>query len=529
MYPHLRQTFYNAVKETCSEGSLLGGALKRRYQLYNAYYAYWLLFSVRLLVSVYLLNSSEGSKDQGCQKHVWYLSADISMATWSRVTNADATFAFIFALCCTFPITVHRLVYHHPDGFIWTQVYDIFVRNVDQFAANNGQLRIQLTAGELFRRPIWCLVEALRKVVQRVKGDRVTFSPADKMAFFPNTAPKVRCWILFIGWVYEAVNRLVYSGNHFYESFVRRLCLLFVSEILMDALTKKGDFEALLSGGHYLLLLLNAMDFAFYHLCFVVFFQLAMHNLHITYSFILLACFEYRHLNRCLRSAIMTILSSSSSANHPQAITSNHQHQLFRSLLDFRRQHTRLTTFILYTNERILSPHFIAFLVTTFLASSYVIVLLTFHEVNPNYRTVFVLFLVAQGIGFATTTSSFIPVNRMMLSSNRLLFAIMGRLGAHSLRTSLTPPEGAAGGDRGRKSSKWSAALLNSSSSSSSTPQSSLSLVQASVFREKWKLASYYELIYRSEKPLAISIGLYGPLTSSSFLQVTVFDHILFY
>ncbi|KAH9403458.1 hypothetical protein TYRP_015348 [Tyrophagus putrescentiae] len=474
MYPHLRQTFYSVVRETCSEGTLPSGALKRRYQLYNAYYAYWLLFSVRLLVSVYLLNSSEGSNDQGCQKHVWYLSADISMATWSRVTNADATFAFIFALCCTFPITV----------------YDIFVRNVDQFAANNGQLRIQLTAGELFRRPIWCLVEALRKVVQRVKGDRVTFSPADKMAFFPNTSPKVRCWILFIGWVYEAVNRLVYS------------------EILMDALTKKGDFQALASGGHYLLLLINGLDFV------------AMHNLHITYTVILLSSFEYRHLNRCLRSVIMTILSSSSSANYHQAITSNHQHQIFSSLLDFRRQHTRLTTFILYTNDRILSPHFIAFLVTTFLASSYVIVLLTFHEVNPNYRTVFILFLVAQGIGFATTTSSFIPVNRMMLSSNRLLFAIMGRLGAHSLRTSLTPPEGAAGGDRGRKSSKWSAALLNSSSSSSSTPQSSLSLVQASVFREKWKLASYYELIYRSEKPLAISIGLYGPLTSSSFLQI---------
>lgn len=200
MFPHVRDTLYDLVREIHQPTKLSKAQHRRRYLLYNAYYLFYVLIAIRLLFSSFAIRYDM----------LWYFEYDNTMATLKRIGSSNANFLLVFGVTTTFPIVSHKLVYYKPDSIIWERMYDVLVRNVDQFKEENRGFRFHFPLTD-FLHPLALLVRLARIVFSRITGRNVRITR--KLVYFPHASVRVRTQVLLVGLYFEFLARFLYLSK----------------------------------------------------------------------------------------------------------------------------------------------------------------------------------------------------------------------------------------------------------------------------------------------------------------------------
>lgn len=200
MYPHFRETLYDLINNLYDD-PIEADKLRRRRLFYNVYYSFWVLLGIRLLFGSFAI-----------QFHVaWYLEYDLSLGFIGNVSAYNPTILAILGLMIIFPIVVHRTVYYTPDPVIWSYMYDVLVRNVNQFADDNAHLLLQWSWRQMADSPCRMILDNWRRLRDRLTGNGVSFR--QPLKYYPHASARLRSRLLFLGLPFEVQARAFYLGE----------------------------------------------------------------------------------------------------------------------------------------------------------------------------------------------------------------------------------------------------------------------------------------------------------------------------
>ena len=337
-------------------------------------------------------------------------------------------------------------LYFSTDKRVWSHLYDLVVRNQKQVLFKWKQSRSRKSSDNSFS---WLNIF-------RPSWWKTAVPSSSSLAHYPNLSEKLRIKIAQIVLLFETLNTVNYAYRvysifaHTFGIMKKHKSTLTVPQILFAAVQY-----------------LTHIHKAFYNYMMLYLVELILYLVFLIYSA------HYRLTNNELKKVKVRLIIE---GDHKRINSLN----LSRSIQNYRTAHNRLTVFILQFNKSIISPviafylhYYMPFHAYRFVATYYQRRELTLAIVRQSYFFSAIMWLFLITITFLTT-----KVNGRIASSGRTLGSIFARKGVLAKMQRRLPINWTAGF---QLESIWG--------------------------REALKLASYYELVWRSERELAFTAG----------------------
>lgn len=392
-----------------------------------------------------------------------FFSSDLMVgkAYQSKVIRANKYLPFLDCYTPFYHMRVFYLVYISGDRHVWEHFYDLVVRNRDQIILHLFQTRHS-------RRSLKNWFSKLTQLCPRLK---VQPSWA-KLTYYPYLNQKIRFKCILLYSFEEAHNTLV-------QFLYFTLHLLSTYKIAVSRWLSDGVFQVFLV--------------IFFNLTSRLAFYFINNMLGIMLFTLYLTCYvynaQYKNVNRDLAMAKVRFCSEGKDYYRNLLMIS-------RAAAVFRTLHTRLTVFILRYNNSIISKIFAAYL--TYMPVHGYRTLLYYQQNDLPGTYVFHNFFIQlqDWIFLSFVTFVVVKVNSKIVSSGKKLGAIFAGKGVLSL---------VAKRNKERRQCNW---LTRPS--------------ELAWSREAFKLATYYELIWRVDNELAITASQRWTINWKFILDVSL-------
>lgn len=200
MFPHFKETLYDLIKEI-HLSNWSRDRIRRVYLFYWAYYIFWITLALRLLIGSIALRHGKFT----------YFTYDMTLNTLRKMASSSSDFLLIFSILTPFPVCSHLVVYFSPDPLIWEHMFDVLVRNVDQFKRENAHLLINFSWKLFYKKPRSLMVRLGRQLLDRFRGKLVKIQ--SKLKYFPHIRAQTRSQIILIGWYFEVLSHSLYLSK----------------------------------------------------------------------------------------------------------------------------------------------------------------------------------------------------------------------------------------------------------------------------------------------------------------------------
>lgn len=375
-----------------------------------------------------------------------YFNYDVLGASIQETTTQNKSFFFVD---CIIPLLFMRGIfiwYFNKHPFVYKHFYDLIVRNRDQLVF---KLWAQPSRNDRQRVQNW-----FTRQVKLFSPHLKVVPSSAKLHYYPDLAQKERFTVLFI--------------TSFSEAYTTILQLFFIISHFLNTYKKIVDSKAFTTGQLFVFLLYNFLSRLSAYLLNILYFILPITVYLVSYIYVR----QYRKVNWKLHQSKVKWCTDDHHLHH-------HLNSLMisRAANAYRTTHSRLTVFILRYNSSIISKCMSAYMYTM-PVQAYQSVFL--YNQMRNLPLIYLLHhfsaVFFRWFFFIIFISLIAKVNNVIDSKGKHLGAIFARKGilAHGF---------------GRRRVHW----VNNS--------------EAIWHREGIKLATYYEMVWRSENELAFTAG----------------------